>query len=148
MGHAASQTDSSSRLLAAHQELMRQITDLRSFWHGSNDSGCPNGHELADRVVNVRDLLEQHFAMEEDGGYLHAVLEFAPQFAERAEQLCRQHQEFLATLTRIEVRLRNPNAWNQVREEFETFLQEIQEHEHRENSMVQTAFNQEDGVGD
>ena len=81
---------------------------------------------------------------------MHSVLEFAPQFTERAEQLRRQHQEFLATLTRIEVRLRIPDAdaQNQVQDEFETFLQKIQEHEHSENNIVQTAFNQEDGIGD
>ena len=44
----------------------------------------------------------------------------APQFTERAEQLRWQHQEFLATLTRIEVRLRIPDAdvRNPFRDEF------------------------------
>lgn len=140
-----------SDLLAEHQELMRKITEIRTSLQKVCEPGIgPKCDEMADRVADIRQLLLDHFAVEENGGYLSDVLEFAPQFAEQAAQLCGQHTSLLKTLDELETRLRKPEseACDSVSGEFETFIHDLQNHEHQENNMVQSAFNQDEGAGD
>lgn len=90
--------------------------------------------EMADRVADIRRLLEHHFAVEEDGGFQKNVLAFAPQFTEPATELCTQHTAFLQTLDNLEARLRTPESdvCNPVCGDFDTFISDLQDHEHRE----------------
>lgn len=138
-------------LLAEHQELMRKITEIRTSWQEVCEPGIgPKCDEMANRVADIRRLLLDHFAVEEDGGYLSNVLDFAPQFAEQAAQLCGQHASLLKTLDDLETRLRKPEsgAWDSVSREFETFIHDLHDHEHQENNLVQSAFNQDEAAGD
>jgi len=140
-----------SDLLAEHQELMLKVAEIRTHWQEACKSGGElEYNEMADHIADVRRLLKEHFDVELEGGYLNAVLERAPQFTEQATRLCAQHAEFLEALDGMESRLRahKAEAWDSVREEFGAFIDELSNHEHRENEMVQTAFNQDIGVGD
>lgn len=137
--------------LAEHQELLRKVAGIRTFWQEVCDLGIgPRCNEMADRIADVRRLLREHFAAEVEGGYLNAVLEHSPQFTEQATRLCAQHAVFLETLDGLESRLRAPetDAWNSVCDEVDAFINDLLDHEHRENKMIQTAFNQDESVGD
>jgi len=140
-----------SDLLAEHQELMQKITDICAFRGEVCELGVgPKCIEMADQVADIRRLLEHHFDVEEDGGYMRNVLAVAPQFTEQAMELCAQHAEFLQTLDDLEVRLRTPESdvCITVCGDFDTFISDLQDHEHRENNLIQQAFNQDDGAGD
>jgi len=138
-------------LLAEHQELMRKIADICAFRGDVCELGVgPKCIEMADRVTDIRRLLEHHFAVEEDGGYMGNVLAIAPQFTEQATELCAQHAAFLQTLDDLEASLRTPESdvCTSVCGDFDTFISDLQAHEHRENNLIQQAFNQDDGAGD
>jgi len=138
-------------LLEEHQELLQEIDDVRQFEHDVCELGIgPKCGELADRMAKIRELLDHHFAAEEKDGYLASALELAPQFAPDADVLLAQHANFLARLDRMLERLRQPEseAWNDVCRELDVFLGELQAHEHRENTIMQSAFNEETGGGD
>ncbi len=66
-----SQTKSSScTFLEEHQDLMRRIAELRKWWSELDALGIRKFGETAFRIEELRDLLAEHFAEEERGGYL------------------------------------------------------------------------------
>jgi hemerythrin-like domain-containing protein len=138
-------------LLAEHQELMEKIADLEKFWHEVDELGIgPKCQELADRVAGIRSHLQQHFDAEERGGYLGPALAVAPRFTQEADELRAQHVTMLQTLDSLGGRLRSGDheLWNAVCSEIEAFVRELEHHEHRENGIMQAAFNDDGGVGD
>lgn len=151
MAKTATQGMSAEQLLEEHQELMRKVTDIRKFWKEVCELGIgPRCSELAERMAEIRKLLDHHFEVEEADGYLAPALELAPRFAPEAKELAAQHQAFLDRLDGMMDRLRDAESevWNSVCDELEAFVGELQEHEHRENNIVQAAFNEEPGAGD
>ena len=138
-------------LLAEHQELMEKITELQKFWHEVDELGIgPKCQELADRLADIREHLQLHFDAEERDGYLGPALKMAPRFAQEADALRAQHVTMLQTLDGLGGRLRagGHDIWNSVCAEIEAFVSDLEHHEHRENGIVQAAFNDDGGVGD
>ncbi|MHC4875545.1 MAG: hemerythrin domain-containing protein [Planctomycetota bacterium] len=138
-------------LLAEHQELMRKVTDLKSFWREVCELGIgPKCFELADRISDIREHLREHFDVEERDGYLGPALAVAPRYSEEADELRAQHVTFLQTLDSMASRLRtgDPEVWNSICDEVEKFVDDLQTHEHLENDIVQAAFTDDTGAGD
>ncbi len=138
-------------LLAEHQELMQKIAELQSFWHEVNELGIgPKCQELADRLADIREHLQQHFDAEERDGYLGPALKMAPRFAQEADDLRAQHVTMLQSLDGLGGRLRTGDheIWNSVCAEVEAFVRDLEHHEHRENGIVQAAFNDDGGAGE
>jgi len=138
-------------LLAEHQELLQKIRDLQQFWHEVDELGIgPKCQELADRVADIREHLQQHFDAEERDGHLGSALKMAPRFALEADELLAEHVTMLQTLDGLGGRLRagGPEIWNCVCSEIETFIRELEHHEHRENGILQAAFNDDCGAGE
>jgi len=128
-----------------HRGLSKQIADLKLFWREVNELGQgPKYEEMGMRVQVFRELLASHFANEERGGYLAQALNRAPEFAERAKQLEQQHQLFLDDIDRFIARLQTCDSafhcWQEVREEFDDFLQRLHVHETEETQIVETAI--------
>ena len=98
------------------------------------------------------DTLPREFAIEEDGGYLRDVVEEYPNWEPEVARLREQHDTLLATLRRLRMRV----AWqapftvlaNDVRRELADWIETLAEHNHHENSLMQTAVNLEVGTGD
>jgi hemerythrin len=140
-------------LLDEHQELCKQIDELRQFWDEVDELGQgPKYEEMGSRVRELRELLAKHFADEERGGYLAPALERSPQFRVQAEQLKRQHQQLFDTLNRYIDRLQTCEStfhcWQEVRTEFEDFLRRLHEHEAAETAIVETASGNEISTAD
>ncbi len=138
-------------LLAEHQELMRKVTDLKHFWHEVSELGIgPKCFELADRISDIREHLQEHFDAEERDGYLGPALTTAPRYSEEADELRAQHVTFLQALDSMTSRLRSGDqeVWNSICGEVEKFVDDLQTHEHRENNIVQAAFTDDTGAGD
>lgn len=89
--------------------------------------------------------LREHFAFEEEGGYLADVLEVAPRLSRRARRLEQSHAGFQARLERLLELARNatgaPDKWARARRELARFLASLREHEDAENTLVRQAFN-------
>lgn len=138
-------------LLAEHQDLMHKIEQLRQFWHEVCELGIgPKCQELADRIADIREHLQQHFDSEERDGYLGPALNVAPRYSEEAEELRAQHVRLLQTLDALGARLRTGDheVWNNACAEIAAFVNELETHEHAENNIVQAAFNDDTGAGD
>jgi len=138
-------------LLREHAELSENILDLRRFWNEVNELGQgPKYEEMGSRVRDMRQLLAKHFANEERDGYLTPALHELPRFAEQAEDLRQQHQQFLDTLDGFIGRLQTCESafhcWQEVRVEFEDFLRRLRTHETEETTIVETALGKEAGT--
>lgn len=129
----------------AHDVLRKQIADLRQFWSEVSQLGQgPKYEEMGGRVKRLRDILADHFASEERGGYLADAVNTTPRLSESAKALESQHAEFLKTLDRFIERLAECESayhcWEEVRTEFEEFMRCLDQHEAHEESLVREAM--------
>ena len=125
---------------------------LQKWWTELDELGIRKFGEMAFRVQELRDLLAEHFADEERGGYLGSALAVAPQFASQAATLCTEHAQFLERLDHLVARLRyseaTSNYWRASCLEIEQVIADLRRHEQRENAIVQAAFEQDLGTND
>jgi len=130
--------------LEEHQNLTRRIAELRRWWSELDELGIRKFGEMASRVQELRNLLAEHFAEEETGGYLSAALAAAPKFERQAATLGGQHPQFLERLDHLIARLRDSETtshyWRSSREEVEQIIVDLRQHEHDENALVHAAF--------
>jgi ABC-type transporter Mla subunit MlaD len=148
-----SQTNSSSHtFLEEHQILARRIAELRQWWSELDALGVRKFGETAFRIEELRDLLAEHFAEEEQGGYLSAALASAPEFTGQAADLLQQHARFLDRLDKLIAVIRESESasdyWRTARNDLEQLLADLRRHEQSENALVQAAFQQDTGLGE
>ena len=93
--------DSLQAFIDEHQRLTRRIAELRMWWSELDELGLRKFGEMAFRVKELRDLLAEHFAEEESGGYLSSALAAAPELTAQAAMLGKQHPQFLERLDRL-----------------------------------------------
>ncbi len=148
----ANSSQSLTRLLEEHRELMGRITELRKWWSELDQFGLPKFGEMGTRVEELRDILAEHFAEEEKDGYLAQALAVAPQYTQKAEELQKQHGQMLETLgdfsDRLELSQPPFESWQKARDEFEGIVAGLRQHERAENEIVQSAFENDIGTGD
>ncbi len=152
MSHQSNSPHQLTWLLEEHRELMGRITDLRKWWSELDQFGLPKFGEMGTRVEELHGLLAEHFAEEENGGYLAQALAIAPQFTKEAGELQKQHGEVLDAINDFSRRLEMSeppfDSWQQARDEFEGIIADLRQHERAENEIVQSAFETDVGTGD
>lgn len=152
-------------ILAVNAAFLRDIKDDNRRLHDLLDEtsrlfASTNSVEVkARRVVNalveLRDQLALHFALEEAYGYFEDALESTPNLTERAEKLRSQHRELFVELCGIVDQAEqglyheNPKAnCVPLEERFQRFLDDLRQHEAREVDMIMEALSNDVGVGD
>ena len=127
-----------------HREIERLVLQL-SRW--SKTGVGP----LTDTVARLDTLLEAHFALEEDGGYLDEELAISPHLAADAEHLLAQHDALLTSLREIAglaaVVQRAESVDDTLSKSIDEFVRQMNEHENRENRLVQDAHLDDEGGG-
>jgi len=96
--------------------------------------------ELCQTILRFSELIENHFAREENGGYLRDVTDPAPELAARATELLGEHTALRGALQTIRQLAQNcdrSDAWRQdLGREFERFAQQLMIHEAREDDLM------------
>lgn len=145
-------TSNSGPLQEAHAALGRSVQDLRTWWREVQEMGQPRFGEMGARVAAVREIVAQHFRLEEEGGYLQEPVAAAPQLARRAQALLADHAAILADLDRLAERLAGSpcdlKCWTEAWHELAAVLARLEQHEHDEHEFWQTAFAGDLGAGD
>ena len=138
--------------LDKHRELMGLIAETRAWCRDIGSDDATRFEKFANRLQNLRGQLVAHFIDEEEDGYLGPALHVAPRFTSQAEQLQQQHQKFLDHLDTLVVRLNAEdqpvNCWDEAQSEFDSLIRDLRKHEAAENSIMQSAFGDDIGVGD
>ena len=152
MSEANQTTTSIDSFLEEHHEPMQSIAGLREWCKGHSHSGEAEFKEFGKRLKKFRDQLNHHFSEEESDGYLAPVLEVAPRFTDEVAVLQQQHREFLDRLDALAYRVNETGAsneaWDDVCAEFESVLHDLRKHEGAENSIMQSAFDDDVGTCD
>jgi len=147
--------DSESAELKAHQELIEQHRALNELLGHVNEALAERSGTIAEvsgLLARLGDMLVKHFESEEQGGYFAEALTHAPRLIARANALMAQHPK----MTRYARELagaadpdREPDLWwQQTRERFEAFRDELKQHESRENELLQEAYHRDLGSND
>ena len=103
-------------------------------------------------IWRFAELIESHFSHEEDGGYMQDAIQRAPRLANRASRLLRQHTELLEEATKLQMLARSGLEsaawWQQIELDFGRLRDRLLDHEHKENALVQEAFNRDIAASD
>ena len=139
-------------VLAEHRELFQLISQAKSAF---NDSGRPLSKRREFALATIETLrthLADHFAQEEEGGFLEEAVTRVPRLGRRMEEILRQHPPLLAELDSLTAALADSHLtaadWKDVAQQFETFVGHLQAHERSENAVVQEGYNEDLGLGD
>jgi hypothetical protein len=133
-------------LAAAHRKLLADLRGLEEM----TDSSCQAGARgLCDRLALLRAHLDEHFRLEEQNGYMDAVLARAPQLARAVEALRAEHAELRQSLAALSGEARPGAAVDgALRQKVRQWVGRVREHEQRENLLVEDAFNRDLGLED
>lgn len=131
-------------LVSLHEKLSSDIHDLNIWLKDADEYGRPQFGQLGDRVRALRDIVDLHFAKEEEGGYMAAPIEAAPHLAGRAAALLADHARILAEFDSLSNALcacpTTYTRWSDARHNVQQVLEDVHAHEHRENELWQDAF--------
>ena len=136
----------------AHAALHRDIDGLNEGCHEAEELGQPRCGQLGLRVKALRDHVAEHFAQEERGGYMSPVVAADPRFAAPAEELLGEHARILARFDDVVEKLGGSpcayTCWSEGQRDICSVLSDLRRHEHAENELWQSAFDDESGGAD
>ncbi len=135
-----------------HEKLHEEIDALRAWWQECREIGSPRFDEMGDRVDALRTRLREHFAWEEEDGYLSDVLEDAPHLVKRGESLRRQHDTLLEAFAGLVEHLHSDeprfSGWDEAGHDLDELLERLSKHEHAETELVLEAVQSDVGTKD
>jgi DUF1680 family protein len=123
----------------AHQALLE---DLRMLETAAAQCSNQNAVEMKARLDQIHQHLKDHFQLEEQDGYMDAVLKRDPHRERTVAELLQEHHEMGETL---EVLVKEAGAATGLDKSFgdrvRTWIHRVRDHESRENLLVQEVFN-------
>lgn len=130
----------------AHAALEQQLSLLEKAVQAASGTSTA---ELRSILESVRIRLGTHFSLEEDGGYMAAVLKREPSREHAAANLLTEHhllRELLNSL--IETRRSGVYLDDATRKSVGEWIASVRDHERRENLLVEDVFNRDIGPED
>ena len=148
MSTSSARTGCSEVIQGDHRRLKEQLE-----WLHENLSAAALTTTQADReLTRLEAELEEHYFLEESGGFFADILEHSPELSERVRKLLRQHQEFRAMFQCLRRTCRWACWESGSREgwlaEFANFHRRFDEHECAEHELLYVALERDLGVGD
>ncbi len=129
--------------LQLHEGYYRVREEMDELYRLLNGHGRrPHPAELSQRVQRLRDSLSNHFYLLDQDGYLFEVEELVPQLHDRLNRLHLEQEALLEALASLEDDLQQVSATavDFLFPRIATLLARIQNHEIRQNRLVQDAF--------
>jgi ABC-type transporter Mla subunit MlaD len=100
--------------------------------------------QVAELLGQLGDTLIKHFTHEEAGGYYGDALLHAPRLVGRANDLLAQHPKMARNVRQlVEIAPLGDTGvswWDETQTRFDAFVQELLDHERREDSLIQEAY--------
>jgi len=129
-------------VLAEHRAFRDGVARLRD---------ARSRDEIISRLLEFRGMSRAHFAGEEaDEGFFESVALSAPRHQAALIELEREHGEFLHEMDALVVRARECSKADlaAVHGGIEALIDRLQDHEARENEILQEVMNMDLGTGD
>lgn len=137
-----------------NQELWQTLAQVRDVCQRPQEARG-DSHRFAGMLGELRDQLALHFALEEAYGYFDDPAYVAPHFCERANELRSEHRDLYLSISEIADRAEEfcgranlATLVAQIGRQFTAFDRRLQQHESRENELIQMAYDDDIGGGD
>jgi hypothetical protein len=149
---AVSLSAANDRVFAAvcreHRALANKLADILQVCAG----GIVSAEEIAGLLFDLHDALKEHFSNEEFRGFFREVTARAPHLMPEANKLCAEHLEMLHTareLAQFAIAGGGSHCWwHELNSRFLVFANQLQGHEHEEDSLLEQACKEDFGVND
>jgi hemerythrin-like domain-containing protein len=133
-------------LSRAHAALLQDLRTLEEAVRPSSGEGLP---ELRARLGATHTHIAEHFRFEEQNGYMDAVRKREPRLERTVQQLAEEHRQLTQSLDALIGEARTAaNLDDSFRERVVAWVEEVRQHEIRENDLVQDVFNLDIGAED
>lgn len=141
-----------SEIRAQHEHLTVLLSELlEAAEEAASSAGEGARVKTVSKLTELAMMLPEHFAHEEEGGYLRDALALAPQLSRRAETLEREHGELTRQLEGARAETRNAAAsealWRDAGHGVRSLVEALKAHEHAENELVRQALTEDLGGG-
>ncbi len=137
-------------VLAEHRDLFHLLLSVRSALANAGPPTPDRRSEVLDSMHHLRDHLADHFAKEEQGGFLEEAVARIPRLSAAVQSILGQHPLLLANLDRViedlEASPADSGAWARTNHDFEAFSARMTAHERSENAVVQSGYNEDLGL--
>ena len=137
------------------EQIRREHEELRQLLGSVRRTLADRLETVASVVEKLSDLcehVETHFAEEETGGFFDQVLEKEPRFGNRTQALQNEHVQLLAAVRKLaETSLAEGDSddwWRRVEGEFHEFSKDLMRHESKENELLQDTLSVDIGAED
>lgn len=137
-----------------HHDLLDHLKAVDQRWPDTGQATIStlNTREVLVRLTELRDSLNDHFAVEEDHGLLPDGSTSDPQFEDKESALLKQHaglrERLNAVIASVPVNSERVSGWASAKKHFDEFRKELQTHECAEIELIQTEFRDGPGTGD
>ena len=143
-----SQTDPSDvnqHIREEHETLVRLIGELHRALTERDEPVA----DVARLVCSLQEHLAIHFREEEDDGFFDQIVDLAPRFSEQTDELREEHAQLNSELDEL-AKLAGTEAgsdewWQRLEQGFHHLGKHLMHHEHKENELLQDAY--EDDIG-
>jgi hypothetical protein len=137
-------------VLAEHRDLFNLMLSVRSAFATAEPPTPDRRAAVLAYLHQLRQHLAEHFAQEEQGGFLEESVARMPRLSAAVRSILGQHPSLLAELDGVIRELdATPAAaasWNRADRAFEVFSAHMTAHERRENAVVQEGYNEDLGL--
>jgi len=133
-------------LLRAHKAL---IDDLQKLEESADPVTMPKLTDLRSKLDATRTHVTEHFRFEEQNGYMDEVRKREPRFERAIQHLAAEHRHLAQSLETLIGAAKTAASLDEtLRDAVRRWVNDVQQHEIRENDLVQDAFDQDIGGED
>jgi hypothetical protein len=130
----------------AHIRLQADLRKLEDEAARTSTAMLP---QLRSHLQATRVHIANHFQFEEQGGYMDSLRKREPRLERTIAGLAEEHEEMMQSLDTLIDSSRRPNSQlNVIRGRVREWIEQVRNHERRENDLVQDAFDFDVGAAD
>ncbi|MHB8866546.1 MAG: hemerythrin domain-containing protein [Pirellulaceae bacterium] len=138
-----------------YQELLEEHAKLRGLLQDLERIFTERSEPLSDvlrRLVQLQDLVDLHFAAEEESDCFPDLISHAPRVCDRVKVMLAEHGELRSEIHQLvqQGKKRGEDAanWDRWADGFRAFAAKLMTHEQTENELVQEVFTEDIGSKD
>lgn len=134
-----------------HARLHQAVEAIHQLLEATEDAAidCHAVQTVTTAIIALRHDLREHFEREEQGGYLEEAVTRVPELVPQANQLQKQHAEFLRLAEEMVADAQCGDqpvgVWNRLKDDYTRFAKQLLAHESAENRLLERAFNEDLG---
>jgi iron-sulfur cluster repair protein YtfE (RIC family) len=148
MSNEESAHEAYEQVLRGHHELRGLLAQL----HRLLADRAAAMTDIASNVSTLQQRLQEHFRIEEEGGYFVEAVDLAPRVSDRVAALEREHSQLLRQIQELH-RFAGycsgaAGERQKLEVDFHEFSGSLMRHENVENELLQEVFNDDIGSND